>query len=178
MTRDIGDRHLVAVPATRAGQLGEHPDGHAAGGLGEDPLGPRQQAHRLDDLLFAHGLDHATGLARDPVYVHAVGWVADRDRAGDGVGPDRQDPFRLVRVESVVDRRTPHCLRAGHGWDAVAAYQPEVEQLADRLPVADELAATADRDDDLVRELPAALFRRIERERLGDYRVGRADEDG
>src|SRR5207248_8095894 len=83
----------------------------------------------------------------------------------------------LVRVESVVDRRTPHCLRAGHGWDAVAAYQPEVEQLADRLPVADELAAAADRDDDLVRELPAELFRRLERERLGALRVERADVD-
>ena len=103
MPGDIRHHHLVTTPAARAGQLGQHADGHPARRLREDALGAREQAHRVDDLLFSDRLDHAARLERDAVHVDAIGRIADGDRARDGVRPDRQHLLWLVRLEGVVN---------------------------------------------------------------------------
>ena len=58
-------------------------DGDAAGGLGEDALGPGQQPDALDDLVVGDVLDGPTGAAGDVERVRPVGGVADGERLGD-----------------------------------------------------------------------------------------------
>src|SRR5579871_1548245 len=47
--RHVGHDRLVPAPAPCPGELGEHADRDAAGRLGEDPLGPGQEADRVHD---------------------------------------------------------------------------------------------------------------------------------
>src|ERR1019366_2268252 len=55
--------------------------------------------------------------------------------------------------------------------------QAVLHELPRGLSVADELAAAGDRDDDLVRKLPAQLLRGLERQGLGAFRIERPDVD-
>ena len=84
---DLGPRIDEALGEQLA--VGRHDD--AAGGLGEDALGARQELDAVDDLVVAHVGDRPTGPAHDIERVGPVRGIADRQRLGDGVGLDRAD---------------------------------------------------------------------------------------
>src|SRR5437879_2561789 len=70
-----GDAHAKALVARNAAALDELDRGgerRAAGGLGPNALGPREQMDRRDDLLVAHRLAPAAGLRDGLSYVRAV----------------------------------------------------------------------------------------------------------
>src|SRR6202035_2290885 len=80
-------------------------------------------------------------------------------------------------LERVVHGRTAKRLSARELRDTVLANQPIFDQLPRGLAVAYELAAAADRDDDLVGQLPPELLSGLERQRLGALRVEGPDID-
>src|ERR1022692_2946783 len=69
---DVGDDALrrVYIPSLR--ELGEHRDRDAAGGLGEDPGGPREQLDSLTDLVVGHRVDRAAGPSRELERVRTI----------------------------------------------------------------------------------------------------------
>src|ERR1019366_10736375 len=81
--------------------------------------------------------------------------VPDRDGARDRIRLDGKDSLRGVRLEGVVDGGAPERLGARERRDPVAVDEPKLHELVDGLAVPDELTAARDRDDDLVRQLPA-----------------------
>ena len=101
---------VVAADLARLDRRPERPERHAGGGLSEDARGPREKRHVLADRVLGHGVDGAAGLARGRDGEVAVGRVADRERAGDRVGPNRG--YRLPLAERGRDRLAALCLAA------------------------------------------------------------------
>ena len=102
---DVDDDALVGVDLARLGELREHRDRDAAGGLGEDPGRLGQQADAGADLVVGDRLDRAAGPAGQFERVGAVGGVADREALGDRVRALRAaDVLALARTP-----RRPGC---------------------------------------------------------------------
>src|SRR3989344_4680660 len=129
---DVRDRQVPPGDRALRDQLFQDRDRHAAGGLGEDPFGLREEVDPRDDLVVGHHLDDAAGLARRFEGVEAVGGIADRERLGQRLGFHRLDevpPFRERRG----DRGAARGLRAVDlGLDA--GDQPYALELFETLP--------------------------------------------
>ena len=80
---DAEDGRLVAVDPALLDQLLGDGQGHAAGGLGPDPLGLGEQLHGVDDRVVVDVLAPAAGVADQLRGEVAVGRVADRQALGD-----------------------------------------------------------------------------------------------
>lgn len=74
----------VGVQLAELQELAGGRDGDPAGGFGEDSFGAGQQSDALHDLVVGDVGQCAFGPPDGVEHVGAVGWVADRQRAGDG----------------------------------------------------------------------------------------------
>jgi hypothetical protein len=86
---DEEDDPVVGAHLTPPDRLAERAERHAGRGFAEDTGRFREQCHVLPDLVLGHSVDRAAGLARCRDRRVAVGGTADRERAGDRVGPHR-----------------------------------------------------------------------------------------
>lgn len=175
VTGDHQDGLGVGVERPGFEQLLGGRDGDPARGLGEHALGAGQEPDAGDDLLVGHVPDRAAGAAHRVEDVRAVGRVADRQRARDGV--------RLLRLDHVVtglegprDRRAAGGLGAEHGVGG-GLDQTQGAELGEPLVDLGELGAGCDRDDHLLREPPAELLGDLVAQGLRALGIVRADVD-
>ena len=115
------DDRLVAPDDAALHEIDRRGERRAAGRLGEDAFGFREQLNRVDDLRVADRRAAAARLADRLDHLITVGGVANRDRLGDRVRPhrlgmleagcervhDRRAPGRLRRVDARQRRRRP-----------------------------------------------------------------------
>src|SRR6185437_464885 len=173
---DHGDDPLVPSDVALGGQLGQGGDGDAPGGLGEDALGPGEEADGVDDLGVGDGGAGPTGAADGVEGVPTVGRVADGEGLGDGGRPDRADGVGALG-EGGGHRGAAGGLGAGDPDGGNLVEQADLAQLGEPLGHLGELAAGPDGDDDVVGGLPAELLVGFERQGLGALGVVGADVD-
>ncbi len=108
---DAGDRQLVGLDAAVRVETRGDGRGHAACRLGEDAFGLGQFLDRGDDLDVGDILGPSARVANHARGVDAVGRIADRQRARNGVRALRLDHVRVV-LDGLRDGRAAGGLRA------------------------------------------------------------------
>ena len=185
--RGVGGLQAVAGDADDGGLVGRDAAvgveargdgcGDAACGLGKDAFGLGEFLDAGDDLDIGDVLGPASVCEDHLCGGGAVGGIADGERAGDGVGPLRNDVLSSL-FDRDRDGRAAGGLRAeeAHGARRLLD-QAEKDELVEGLADLADQRAAGHGNDDVVRQAPAELLGDLVADGLRAFRVVGAQVD-